>query len=182
MVEEIGGWQNFGERLVYDNRWVKVGLTDVLAPDGRRFDYHVVHFAPIAIALIVDEQERALMSWRYRFATQQWGYELFGGLVDEGEAPVDTATREALEESGWRPLGEPKHLVSFEPLPGNVTAPVEVFLWREAEKVGEPTDIEEAGRVEWVPLARVNELVCRQELLGSGTIIPLLYYLNSRSQ
>jgi len=180
MVEEQGGWQVFGERLVYDNRWVKVGLTDVQAPDGVRFDYHVVHLARIAIALIVDDQDRALMSWRYRFATGQWGYELLGGLVEEGEEPIATAAREAREESGWQPLGEGEHLVSFEPLPGQITAPVDVFLWHKAEKVGEPTDIEETGRLEWVPLSRVNELVGRQQLLGSGTLIPLLHYLNSR--
>jgi hypothetical protein len=58
---------------------------------------------------------------------------------------------------------------------------VEVFLWRKAEKVGEPTDTEEAGRLEWVSLSRVTELAQRQELLGSGTLISLLYYLNSRN-
>ena len=29
-----------------------------------------------------------------------------------------TAAREAVEETGWRPVGEPEHLVSFQPLPG----------------------------------------------------------------
>ena len=55
-----------------------------------------------------------------------------------------------------------------------------MFLWREAEQVGEPTDTEEVGRVEWVPLSRVPELAARQELLGSGTLVGLLYYLASR--
>ena len=57
-----------------------------------------------------------------------------------------------MEESGWAPVGEPEKLISFEPLPGNVTAPVDVFLWRRAEQVGEPTDTEEVGRLEWVPM------------------------------
>ena len=29
-------------------------------------------------------------------------------------------------ESGWRPVREPARLVSFEPLPGQVTAPIDV--------------------------------------------------------
>jgi hypothetical protein len=70
--------------------------------------------------------------------------------------------------------------VSFEPLPGQVTAPVDVFLWRGAELIGEPTDTEEVGRVEWVPLSRVPELARRGQLLGSGTLVALLYYLASR--
>jgi ADP-ribose pyrophosphatase len=136
-----------------------------------------VHLGRIAIALVVNDQDQILMLWRYRFVTEQWGYELLGGLVDEGEDAAATAAREAEEESGWRPLGEPERLVSFEPLPGQVTAPVDVFLWRRAERIGEPTDTEEVGRVEWVPLSRVPELVRRQELLGSGTLVALLYYL-----
>ncbi len=180
VTDEHGAWRTFGERLVYDSRWVRLGLVDVQAPNGNRWEYHVVHLARIAIALVVNDRDEALMLWRYRFATDQWGYELLGGLVDEGEDSAATAAREAAEESGWRPLGEGEHLVSFEPLPGQVTAPMDIYLWRGAERIGDPTDTEEVGRVEWVPLSRVNELAQRQQLLGSGTLIALLYYLNSQ--
>jgi ADP-ribose pyrophosphatase len=175
-----GGWQTFSEKTIYDNRWVRLGLVDVEAPNGERWEYHVVHLDRIAIALIVDDQDRVLMLWRYRFVTDQWGYELLGGMVDAGEDAAGTAAREAEEESGWRPAGKPEHLVSFEPLPGQVTAPVDVFLWRGAQRIGAPTDTEEVGRVEWVPLSRVTELAQRGELLGSGTLVALLYYLASR--
>jgi 8-oxo-dGTP pyrophosphatase MutT (NUDIX family) len=60
----------------------------------------VVHLDRIAIALIVDAEDRALTLWRYRFATEQRGYELLGGLVDAGEHAATTAAREAAEESG----------------------------------------------------------------------------------
>ncbi|MGH3783706.1 MAG: NUDIX domain-containing protein [Pseudonocardiaceae bacterium] len=180
MTQARGEWQTFGERTVYDNRWVRLGLVDVEAPNGERWEYHVVHLDRIAVALIVDDQDRALMLWRYRFVIAQWGYELLGGMVDAGEDAAATAAREAEEESGWRPVGVPELLVSFEPLPGQVTAPVDVFLWRQAERIGEPTDTEEAGWVEWVPLSRVPELAQRRELLGSGTLVALLYYLTSR--
>lgn len=180
MADERGSWQTFGERLVYDNRWVKVGLTDVQAPNGERWEYHVVHLARIAVALVVNDRDEALMLWRYRFATEQWGYELLGGMVDDGENAAVTAAREAAEESGWQPTGEPEHLISFEPLPGQVTARIDAYLWRNAELIGDPTDTEEVGRVEWVPLSRVPELAARGELLGSGTLVPLLHYLASR--
>ena len=180
MADERGGWRTFGEQTIYDNRWVRLGLVDVEAPNGERWDYHVVHLARIAIALMVNDADEVLMLWRYRFATEQWGYELLGGLVDEGEESAATAAREAAEESGWAPVGRAEKLISFEPLPGNVTAPMDVYLWREFEQVGEPTDTEETGRVEWVPLARVTELAARGELLGAGTLVALLYFLASR--
>jgi 8-oxo-dGTP pyrophosphatase MutT (NUDIX family) len=169
VTDEHGVWRTFGEKTVYDSRpWVRVALVDVEAPDGERWDYHGVHFGRIAVAMIVDEDaDTVLMLRRYRFPTDQWGYELLGGLVEDGEEPAATAAREAVEESGWSPVGSPEELIGFEPLPGNVTAPMSVYLWRQAERVGEPTDTEEVGRVEWVPLARVPELARRGELLGN---------------
>jgi ADP-ribose pyrophosphatase len=71
-------------------------------------------------------------------------------------------------------------LVSFQPLPGQVTAPVDVYLWQDARHIGEPTETEEVGRVQWVALSRVPELSQRQQLLGSGTLVALLYYLATR--
>ena len=99
--------------------------------------------------------------------------------MDAGEDAAGTAAREAEEESGWRPVGEPEHLMGFEPLPGQVTAPVDVFLWRRAERIGQPTDTEETGRVEWVRCPGA-ELAQRRELLGSGKLVASLYYLASR--
>ena len=125
MVDKHGAWTTYGERLIYDNQWVQLGLVDVEAPNGERWEYHVVHLARIAIGLIVDERDRVLMLWRYRFPTDQWGYELLGGLVEDGEDPADTARREVEEETGYRPVGEPEHLVSFEPLPGQLELFVE---------------------------------------------------------
>ena len=117
VADERGAWRTFGEKTIYDNRWVRLGLVDVEAPNGERWDYHVVHFGRIAIAMIVDEDDdTVLMLWRYRFATDQWGYELLGGLVEEGEDPAATAAREAVEESGWAPVGDPEKLISFEPV------------------------------------------------------------------
>lgn len=155
-------------------------MADVEPPHGRRFEHHVVRLHHVAVALVVDNSERLLTLWRYRFVTDQWGYELVGGLVEQGEEPAQTAAREVTEETGYRVIGEPEHLVSFQPLPGIVDAPVDAFLWREAEKVGEPTDAEEAARIEWIPVDRMLELVQRGEVLGSGAIVPLLLYLLTR--
>ncbi len=160
-------WTVRGERTLYDNRWIKLSLVDVEPPNGQRFESHVVRLNHVAIALIVDRDERVLTLYRYRFATDDWGYELLGGIVEPDEDPSVT-------------VGDPERLLGFQPFPGMVDARIEVFLWREAEKVGEPTDTEEAGRIEWIPVDRAVELARNDELLGSGTLVPLLFYLASR--
>ncbi len=106
-------WTVHGERTLYDNPWVRLTLVDVEPPNGERFEHHVVRLGRIAIALVVDDQERVLTLYRYRFATDEWGYEPLGGIVEADGEPAATAAREVREESGWRPIGEPEHLASF---------------------------------------------------------------------
>lgn len=173
-------WNIHGETTIYSNRWIKLSLVEVEPPDGRRFEHHVVRLSRVAIAFVLDENEQVLTLWRYRFATDDWGYELLGGIVEDGEEPAATARREVEEESGYRPAGDGELLISFQPLPGMVDAPMDVFIFRGAEKVGEPTDAEEAARIEWKPVDDLLGLARQGELLGSGTIVPVLLYLASR--
>jgi 8-oxo-dGTP pyrophosphatase MutT (NUDIX family) len=166
-----------GERTIYDDEWIRVTLVDIEPPGGQRFEHHVVHMKPVAIAVLFNENNEVLMLRRHRFAVDEWGYELLGGLVEPGESPAATAAREAREESGWLPRGEPQHLIEFQPIPGMVNERIDIFLWRSFEKVGEPTDAEEAGEMRWVPLADVPRLIADREVLGAGTLVALLQLL-----
>lgn len=163
-----------GERTIYDSEWMRLTLADVGTPDGRRFEHHVVYMKPVAIAVLVNSADALLMLKRHRWVTDQMGFELLGGLVEPGEDPRDTAAREAEEESGWRPRGDPEHLASFQPLPGMVDAQMDVYLWREFSHVGESTDAEEAGELVWVRLADIPQLIAENRALGAGTLIALL--------
>jgi 8-oxo-dGTP pyrophosphatase MutT (NUDIX family)/DNA-binding transcriptional regulator YhcF (GntR family) len=177
---DLERWQIHGERTLYDNRWVRLGLVDVEPPGAERFEHHVVRLFHVAIAAVLDEQDRVLMLWRYRFVPDAFGWELPGGIVDEGEDPAAAAAREVEEETGWRPDGL-EHVVRYQPMVGMVDSPHEIYVGRGAKHVGEPTDLEEAGHVAWVPLADITGLMERGELMGSGTLVALLHVLASRS-
>jgi 8-oxo-dGTP pyrophosphatase MutT (NUDIX family) len=165
----------FGERPVYENRWVRLTLVDIQTPDGRRFEHHVVRLQRVAVGLVVNA-DRVLMIWRHRFAPDEWGWELPGGIVDQDEDAAQAAAREVEEETGWRPAPM-THLLTFQPMPGMVDTPHELFFANGAERVGEPTDLEEAGRVEWVSLTDVSDLIRKGEVAGSGSLVGLLYVL-----
>lgn len=170
----------FGERVVYDNPWVRLTLVDVETPDGHRFEHHVVRLQRVAIAAVLNAADEVLMLWRHRFVDDSWGWELPGGIVDEGEDGVVAAAREAEEETGWRP-GPLTHLVTFQPMVGMVDTPHEVYIGRGATHIGEPTDREEAGRVGWIPMSAILGLIDKGEVLGSGSLVGLLHILASRA-
>jgi len=173
-------WKIHGERTIYDNRWVRLTMMDVEPPGVERFEHHVVRLHRVAVAVVLDDQDRVLMLWRYRFVPGQWGWELPGGIVDPGEDAPAAAAREVEEETGWRPSSL-EHLVTYQPMVGMVDSPHEIFCGKGAEKVGEPEGGEEAGRIEWVPLAEIPRLMAAGELMGSGTLVGLLHVLANRN-
>lgn len=176
MGEGRSRWRTFGERVIYDNPWVWLGQVDVELPGGERFWHHVVRLQRAAVVVLLDEQERVLLVWRHRFVQDRWGWELPGGLIDEREEPAETVARELEEETGYR-AGRVEHLVTFQPMVGMVDSEHAVFLGREPEKIGEPTDLAEADRVEWVPLVSVPKLIEDGQIWNAGTLVALLRVL-----
>jgi 8-oxo-dGTP pyrophosphatase MutT (NUDIX family) len=176
---ELEPWLIHGERVVYDNPWVKLSLFDVEPPGVSRFQHHVVSLSRVAVAAVIGEDDRVLMMWRYRFVPRRFGWELPGGIVESGEDGATAAAREVEEETGWRVRGPLRHLITFQPMVGMVDSPHELYIGDNgAEFIAPPAkDSEEAARVAWVPLADIQGMLERDELLGAGTLVALLHVL-----
>jgi 8-oxo-dGTP pyrophosphatase MutT (NUDIX family) len=164
------------ERVIYDTAWVRMSLADIEPPDGRRFEHHVLWLPPVAIAAVTNDADEVLMLWRHRWVVDSWGWELPGGIIEGGEDGASTAAREVEEETGWRP-GPLAHLVTFQPMMGIADARREVYVGRGAIRVGEPSDLEEAGRVAWIPISTLLGLIDKAEVQGAGSLVGVLHLL-----
>ena len=102
-ADGVPRWKVFGERTLYDNPWIRLVQVDVEPPDGNRFWHHVVRLQVVAAAVVLNGDEEALMLRRHRFATDDVGWELPGGILEPGETGAQAAAREVEEETGWRP-------------------------------------------------------------------------------
>jgi 8-oxo-dGDP phosphatase len=180
-AEEQSIWKVYGTRAIYDNPWIRLDLVDLEQPDGHRFEHHVVRLRAAAIAVMLDDQDRVMMLWRHRFVAGRWGYELPGGLVDDGEQPIETIAREITEETGYS-AGKIEPLLTFEPMVGMVDSPHHLFLASELSRIGEPTDVTESARLHWIPVARIPVLIADGAIWNSGTLIALMQVLLSRQQ
>jgi 8-oxo-dGTP pyrophosphatase MutT (NUDIX family) len=176
MGDEPGRWRTFGERTIYDDEYVWLGQVDVELPDGERIWHDVVRLHRVAEMALLDDRDRVLLLWRHRFVPDRWGWELPGGMIDEGETPAAAAVRELEEETGYR-AGQIDHLITFQPTAGRVDSEHWVFISRDAEWISEPTEVNEAARLEWVPLASVRDLIAAGEVWNSGALVGLLHLL-----
>ncbi|MCW2714083.1 MAG: hydrolase [Frankiales bacterium] len=166
-----------GERSLYSSPWVSLGLVDVEVPGGERFDHHVVRQARPAVGVVVHDPDRGvLLLWRHRFITGTWGWEVPAGGVDAGESPERGAAREVLEETGWEP-GPLRPLHVYHPSNGLSDQRFELFAAEGARHVGDPSDPGESERVEWVPVARVRELVRSGQVTDGLSLSALLWWL-----
>jgi 8-oxo-dGTP pyrophosphatase MutT (NUDIX family) len=176
MSDEPGIWRTFGERAIYESPWVRLGQIDVELPDGERFWHHVVRLHRAAMVVLLDDQDRVLLLWRHRFIQDRWGWELPGGLVDEDEEPAEAAGRELEEETGYR-AGRVEPLITFQPMVGTVESEHFLFVGRDPERIGEPTEVNEVTRMEWVPIGLVPGLIASGEIWNAGSLVALLRLL-----
>jgi 8-oxo-dGTP pyrophosphatase MutT (NUDIX family) len=159
---------------------MRVRLVDVEAPDGRRFEHHVVRMQRVAVAAVLnDDRSQLLMLRRHRFIDDSWGWEVPVGIVESDEQPATAAAREVEEETGWRP-GPMQRLLAFQPAIGIADTPHEVFLASRATRIGPPTDATEAEEIAWISLEDLLPMVDGGEIRDGATLIAVLHLLASR--
>jgi 8-oxo-dGTP pyrophosphatase MutT (NUDIX family) len=164
-----------GERELYDSEWVRLTLVDVEVPGQTRFEHHVVRMPNQASGTVVHDARRGvLLLWRHRFITDTWGWEIPAGRIDPGETPEQAASREVLEETGWRP-GPLRPLFAYQPTNGLSDQRFHIFLAKGATYIGAPTDPGEAERIEWVPVAELRRIAREGEMPDGLSLTAVLY-------
>ena len=103
MNEEHNPWTILSEQEKYSNRWIEVTEFDVLNPSGNKGIYGVVHFKNYAIGILpLDENRNTYLVGQYRFALNEYSWEIPEGGCSLGEDKLEGAQRELLEETGLK--------------------------------------------------------------------------------
>ena len=104
---------------------------------GSPHDFYVLDAPDWINVVAVTEADEFVLVRQYRHGTREFTVEVPGGMVDEGETPLDSAKRELLEESGyvaerWTSIGV------VEPNPAIQGNRCHTFLAEGARRVADP--------------------------------------------
>jgi 8-oxo-dGTP pyrophosphatase MutT (NUDIX family) len=130
--EPAPGFRRLDERTVHSWGIWSLVAADFEAPDGQRFERHVVR-SPGAVAMVpvlfdAEGSASVVMVDQYRAAFDRLVREFPAGMRDvDGEAPEETARRELVEEVGFE-AGELTFLLEYLPSPGLTDATMRLYL------------------------------------------------------
>ena len=167
-------WTTLSNRKVYDNPWIQVQHREVITPKGTDGIYGLVHFKNWAIGIVpLDHELNTWLVGQYRYAIDQYSWELPEGGCPIGTSPLETAKRELKEEAGII-ANEWIEIMSFHTSNSVTNEYGKSFVARDLI-IGnpDPEDTEEIV-IKKLPFQEVYEMVMSGALTDSLTIMSIL--------
>jgi ADP-ribose pyrophosphatase len=130
-------------------------------PNGNFLDATIIEFGTWANVLALTKNNEVVLVEQYRHGICELLLEFPGGVIDEGEDPLEGAKRELLEETGYA-ASTFIEVGKLYPNPAFQTNMLYCFLALDAEKVSEQNlDAGEDIEIQLVPFEEVIEMAKR---------------------
>jgi ADP-ribose diphosphatase len=164
---------------VYTGRIINVDLDQVRFPNGSIGELEMVRHsgASAVVPFLSDpfgDDPQILLLKQYRYAAEDYLYELPAGRLDPGEVPADCARRELREETGCT-AERVEHLLTFYTTPGFTDEKIHLFMATGLTQGQSGRESDEFIEVQTFPLSRALSMVGSGEIRDGKTALGLLY-------
>jgi len=166
--------KKISSRAAYRGKLLRINEDEVSLPDGSKAWREYVLHPGAAIILPLFDDGSVLLERQFRYPLGQHFYELPAGKLEPDEAPLETAKRELLEETGyeaaeWRELGR------LYPCIGYSNEQIDLFLASRLEFKGARPDEGEFLETLRVPLLESLDWIRRGRITDTKTILGLFW-------
>lgn len=167
-------WKTLSSETIYENPWIELNHREVITPGGSPGIYGLVKFKNQAIGILpIDKNNNIYLVGQFRYAIDEYSWEIPEGGGELGTDPLETAKRELKEETGliaanWTKLAR-IHT-------SNSATNEEGFLFIAEELTqsdAEPEDTEEL-QVKKISLLEAVEMVMSSEITDSLSVCAIL--------
>jgi ADP-ribose pyrophosphatase len=171
-------------KRVYTGRVLNVDVDTVQFPNGSTGELEMVrHSGASAVVPFLSDPEsddpQLLLIKQYRYAAEEFIYEIPAGKLDKGEKPEDCARRELREETGCT-AERIEHLYTFYTTPGFTDERIHAFIATGLTRGEASHERDEFMTLETVRLSRALEMIQSGELKDAKTALSILYVAGFR--
>jgi ADP-ribose pyrophosphatase len=163
------GFETLQRQTIFEGKVVRLYVDKVKLPNGKEAEREVIKHSGAVGMVALDGEGWIFLVRQYRHATGEDLLEIPAGKLSPGEAPVDCARRELMEEVGFG-AGEWLELSSFYTSPGFSDEMLYLYLGRNLEKGQAHPDEDEFLEVIHVPLEEALAMVARNEIRDSKSV------------
>lgn len=174
MKDVINPWRKIGEKIVYDNAWIRIREDRVINPAGKECPYGVVGFKNRAIGIVpIDDLGNTWLVGQYRYPLDEYSWEIPMGGGPLNESILEAAKRELKEETGlsaekWEEISRIHTSNSVTDEEGFI------FIARELNEGTTEFDETEVLAIRKLPLREAVNMVMASEITDSISIAGIL--------
>ena len=172
-------------KRVHTGRIISLDTDTVRFPDGSVGEMDMIRhpgasaIVPFLTAPDGDDPELLLIT-QYRYAAEQYLYEIPAGRLDAGEDPARCAARELREETGCT-ARKIEFLLTMFTTPGFTDERIHLFLATGLERGETAHEADEFMTLETMRLSRALQLIRQGEIKDAKTALGILFASQFRS-
>ena len=172
-------------RRVYTGRVINLDVDTVRFPDGSTGELEMIRHpgASAVVPFLSDpagEDPQILLLRQYRYAAEEFIYEIPAGRLDAGEEPLDCARRELAEETGCR-AERIEFLYTMYTTPGFTDEKIHVFMAAGLTHGEHGREADEFMELEMMTLSRALDLIRVGTIQDAKTALAILYAAGFRA-
>lgn len=168
---------------IYQGKILSLRVDTIEMPNKKYSKREIVEHKP-AVVIIAIKGTKLLMVRQYRKAVNRTLLEVPAGLVEVTETPIQAASRELEEETGYL-CKNPKYIMEFYTSPGYSDEKIDLFLAEDLVKTEQHLDDGEFLDVEEIDIEELRKKVLYGEILNASSIIAInyaYYYIKNKNE